>query len=213
VGAVDGQTADDARTAAPLSVLTLGRIVTLRDYADFATGFAGITKAHAAWMWSGSSRSVFLTVAGVDGALVPERDLATLRTVIGGISDPATGLTIAHFRPAWFHVEAGIALLPGHPPGTVLPRVEEALRDRFGFAARSLGQPVAKSEIITVVQAVEGVDWIDVDAFHRGTEPADLEVLVAAMPRDGRRVARLGVPEGAELLALDPAPLTLRTLT
>ena len=212
VGAVEGQSADDARTAAPASVLTLGRIVTLRDYANFARGFAGITKAHAAWVWSGSHRSVFLTVAGVDGALVPDGDLTILRQVVAEVSDPATGLTIAHFRPAWFHVEAGIALLPGYDPAVVHPRVEAALRARFGFAARALGQPVARSEVIETMQAVEGVDWVDVDAFRRGADGPDAQVLPAAMPRSGRRVARLGLPEGAELLALDPDPLSWRTI-
>ncbi|SAL04862.1 hypothetical protein AWB78_07168 [Caballeronia calidae] len=212
-GAVDGQCADDARKAAPLSVLTLGRIVALRDYADFAASFAGIAKAHAAWIWSGSSRAVFLTVAGVSGAPVPEGDLVKLRNLIGGISDPATGLTIAHFRPTWFRLEAGIALVPGYFPDAVFPRVEQVLRDRFGFAARALGQPVAKSEVISAMQAVDGVDWIDVDAFYRGDTPANRDLLAAAMPKDGRRVARLGLPEGAELLALDPAPLNFRTIT
>ncbi len=211
-GAADGQTADDARRAAPLSVLTLGRIVTLRDYADFAAGFAGIAKAHAAWIWSGSGRSVFLTVAGIDGALVPDSDLARLRTVIAGISDTATGLTIAHFRPAWFRIEAGIALVPGYQATAVFPRVEQVLRDRFGFAARALGQPIAKSEVIAAMQAVEGVDWIDVDAFYRGDTQANRDVLIAAMPKNGRRVARLGMPEGAELLALDPGPLNFRNI-
>lgn len=212
VGAVDGQSADDARVAAPLSVLTLGRIVTLQDYADFSARFAGIAKAHAAWTWSGANRAVFLTVAGVDGATVPESDLAKLRTVISGISDPATGMVIAQFLPEWFHLHAGIALVPGYSPDAVFPVVEQMLRGRFGFSARALGQPVAKSEVIAAMQAVEGVDWIDVDAFYRGATPANRAVLNAAMPRDGRRVGRSDLPNGAELLALDPAPLVFRSI-
>ena len=42
-----------ARRNAPLTVLTLDRAVSLRDYEDFARGFAGIAKAHATWFGAG----------------------------------------------------------------------------------------------------------------------------------------------------------------
>ena len=48
-------------------MLTLGRIVSLEDYEDFARAFAGIEKALATWMWSGEKRGVFVTVAGAKG--------------------------------------------------------------------------------------------------------------------------------------------------
>ena len=51
-------------TNAPLTVLTLDRVVSLRDYEDFARAFAGIAKALATWSWDGERRGVFVTVAG-----------------------------------------------------------------------------------------------------------------------------------------------------
>ena len=44
-GGQDAQSVDDIRANAPLSVLTLGRAVSITDYQNFAATFAGIAKA------------------------------------------------------------------------------------------------------------------------------------------------------------------------
>ena len=41
----------------------------------FALAFAGIAKAHALWIASGPARGVFLTVAGENGAPVPNAEI------------------------------------------------------------------------------------------------------------------------------------------
>src|SRR5262249_10871273 len=70
-GAADREGLADARRNTPLTVLTLDRIVSLQDYEDFARAFAGIDKALATRLWRGERRSVFVTVAGSNGAEVP----------------------------------------------------------------------------------------------------------------------------------------------
>ena len=67
-GGQDPQSVDDIRTNAPLSVLTLGRAVSITDYQNFAQSFAGIAKAYAIWIPSGPGRGVFLTVAAAGGS-------------------------------------------------------------------------------------------------------------------------------------------------
>ena len=71
-GGDDPESLDRARLNAPLTVLTLDRIVSLRDYEDFARAFAGIAKALATWTWDGERQGVFVTVAGVDGTPLAE---------------------------------------------------------------------------------------------------------------------------------------------
>ncbi len=44
-------------------------------------------------------------------------------------------------------------------------RVRDALLDAFGFESRELGQDVLLSEVISVMQAVSGVAYVDVDTF------------------------------------------------
>jgi len=70
-GGQDAQSADDIRANAPLSVLTLGRAVSITDYQNFAASFAGIAKASAIWLPNGANRGVFLTVAAAGGAALP----------------------------------------------------------------------------------------------------------------------------------------------
>src|SRR6185295_3368783 len=67
-GAADSERLEDSRRNAPRTVLTFGRVVSLRDYEDFARGFSGIDKALAVPMWFGEKRGVFITVAGAGGA-------------------------------------------------------------------------------------------------------------------------------------------------
>ncbi len=81
-GGADREERDDARRNAPLTVLTLGRVVSLRDYEDFARAFPGIAKALATWTWDGQRQGVFVTVAGPDGAAVDEAG-QTLRQSVG----------------------------------------------------------------------------------------------------------------------------------
>ena len=58
-GAADREALDDARQNAPLTVLTLDRAVSLKDYEDFARAFSGIAKALATWTWDGDSAASF----------------------------------------------------------------------------------------------------------------------------------------------------------
>ena len=63
-GGEDRESLDNGRANAPLTILTLDRIVSLEDYQNFAQAFAGIAKALATWTWNGQVRGVFVTVAG-----------------------------------------------------------------------------------------------------------------------------------------------------
>ncbi len=56
VDSADPETLDDARQNATLTIRTLGRIVSMKDYEDFARAFAGISKALATWSWNGERR-------------------------------------------------------------------------------------------------------------------------------------------------------------
>ncbi len=89
-GGQDPQSVDDVRANAPLSVLTLGRAVSITDYQNYAATFAGIAKAYAIWIPSGPSRGVFLTVAGAGGAALPPGNptLANLVTSLQNYGNP-----------------------------------------------------------------------------------------------------------------------------
>lgn len=209
-GAADGETLEDARRNAPLSVMTLGRIVTLTDYADFARAYVGIAKAHAIWSWTGTQKSVLLTVAGTGGAAIEARDMANLRAAIAEASDRGIAVTIANHRPATFRLKASIRVLPSHQPDLVIADAKARLASAFGFASRDLGQAVARSEVIAVIQDTPGVDWLDLDEFHRSDSSGNAVSLSAALPRSGRR----GGPPllAAEILTIHPNGADLQVM-
>ncbi len=94
VNSADPETLDSARQNATLTIRTLGRIVSLEDYEDFARAFAGISKALATWSWNGERRIVLLTVAGTNGEAIdvtetqPGTLAGDLLTAIANSSEP-----------------------------------------------------------------------------------------------------------------------------
>jgi hypothetical protein len=212
-GAADPENIDDARGNAPIGVLTLDRTVSLRDYEDFARGFAGVAKALASWSWDGRMRRIFITIAGPNGAdIASSSDLYQhLVAGIGNAGDPfvtfeVKSLRLAHFRAA-LKVKIGDRLAE-----TVLRDVETALRSRFSFAARSFGQTVNMSEVIAVAQDVPGVEAIDLDRLYRTTPPADAPVVNPRLPAALPGIGPDGHMVAAEILVLDPGPLDLAVM-
>jgi len=207
-GAADPEPRDDARRNAPLTVLALGRIVSLQDYEDFAGAFAGIGKALATWTWDGERRAVFVTVAGPGGAAVPDdSDLhERLVTAMREGSDPFVPLRVETYSEATFRIGGTVHVSPDRLPERVLAAVEQTLRERFSFEARRFGQGVELSEVVAAIQAVDGVVAVVVDELYRSDQNLGLnQRLTSAMPRAGSRTTVLA----AELLTLDPGPLGL----
>lgn len=209
-GAADRESLADARRNAPLTVMTLGRVVSLQDYEDFARAFSGIDKALAAWVWSGEKRGVFVTVAGSKGSEVPDDSplLKNLLTAMRQAGDPTVPLDVVSYEPRFFRLSAAVQVHPDYTPEKVLAAVEQRLRQSFSFEARAFGQPVHLSEIIAVMQNVPGVVAVDVNKLYRNDKPAAWNPrLEAAAPRPGGDEVL-----AAELLTLDPSPLGLEVV-
>jgi predicted phage baseplate assembly protein len=214
-GAEDPEERDAARQNAPLTVLTLDRIVSLTDYEDFARAFAGIGKASAVELWRGDRHLVHVTVAGPDGAEVPG-DSDTYRNLAGAIAahqDPAQTVQLASFTRIYFDLVADVLVDPDHDGSAVVDAVKAALADRFSFVRRAFGQGVSEAEVIETVLSVEGT----VDTFVSGlaqivgsTPPAvptkddPLLVSLARFRPDGS-----GDIDPGQLLLLNPAGATI----
>jgi predicted phage baseplate assembly protein len=202
LGAADGERLDEARRNAPLTVLTLGRVVSLRDYEDFAMAFGGIGKALATWTWLAETRGVFVTVAGAAGAEIEsggelEKNLVKAMRQAG---DPLVSLTVRSYRARLFRLAATLRLDPDLNADKVVAEVERRLRASFSFEARAFGQPVYQSEVVEAMQRAPGVVAVEVRAFHRSDQAVTREsYIAAAAPTSGDDEF---IP--AELLTLDP---------
>jgi predicted phage baseplate assembly protein len=206
-GGADAERLEDVRRNAPVPIRTLGRIVSLQDYEDFARSFAGIAKSLATWTWTGTTRSIFVTVAGVNGAEVKNDTplYANLLKAMLDAGDPTVPLAVTSYVPRLFRLAATIVVNPDFLPDKVLEAVRARLRERFSFDPREFGQPIALSEVIAVMQPTPGVVSVDVNELYRSDLPPALNITIpASAPRPGA-VA----PTGAELLTLDPRSVQL----
>ena len=62
-------------------------------------------------------------------------------------------------------VAARVRLLPDYVWEKVAPKIRTKMLDTFSFEARELGQDVLLSEVISAMQSVAGVAYVDVDAL------------------------------------------------
>jgi len=209
-GAADPEKLADARRNAPLTILTLGRIVSLQDYQDFARAFSGIDKALATPVQVGEKNGVFVTIAGTAGATVASDSnlFSSLLVAIEDAGDPTVPLILKSFQPRFFRVSAQVKMDPDFLPDKVLAHIDDVLRSKFSFENRDFGQPVHRSEVIALIQDVTGVVSVNVTQFYRSEKNPALHLhLIATVPAPG------GVDfSPAEILMLDPQPLDFEVL-
>jgi hypothetical protein len=211
-GGTDPEPASAARQSIPLTTRTLGRAVSLLDYEDFARGFSGIAKAQAQVLQLTAGPTVAITIAGPDGAALTEASPVWIN-LLGALrqnGDPHVAVILLGAELSTFHIGLQVKRDPAFDAKALLSAVEAALRARFAFASRELGQPVQQSEVIAVAQAVPGVVAVDITHLFGGTEPSaqtseskQVRLLASRMRVDA------GVARPAELLTLDPGPFTL----
>jgi PA14 domain/Baseplate J-like protein len=215
-GGTDPEPRDGARRNAPLTVLTLDRIVSLRDFEDFAAAFTGIGNAQAVWLWNGERRLIHLTVAGVDGADIdPDSALyRNLAEAIDAVRPAHQPLKLEPGKVLRFGLTAKLRVNAAYQTDKVLAAVRAALAAAYDFSVRQYGQSLSGSELLACMQGVAGVDWVDLDSMrlHRDTFTQSV-----AGPNGRLRAWRArwqgGQIQPAEILLLDPADVVLTELT
>ena len=233
-GGDDPQSVDDILENAPLSVLTLGRAVSITDYQNYAQSFAGIAKAYAIWIPSGPGRGVFVTVAAAGGSALPTSN-PTLDNLITSLHDngnPLIPIHVQSFLETLFGLSADIKCHPGYDFDAVKANVLQQLRQKYSFNARTFGQGVSVDEVAAFIQAVPGVMAVNVIKLETGatSTAGDLssgawsvsaynswlsqQVSLTRPPSSSPtricphlRLANPGaLPYAAEILVLDPNP-------
>ena len=210
-GAGAPEVRDDARRNAPLTVRSLDRIVSLLDYEDFARAFSGIGKAWADWVWDGTARVVHLTIAAEGGGEVPagSEQYRNLLAAIGRSRDPFQPLRVDSYDRLTFNLEAKVRVHTDFRTDFVLKAAEEALRETFSFAARDLAQGVPLSEVIAILQRIEGVEAVDVDAFYLSQATIAGRALHARLDALPARQRPVGGVAPTQHLSLSPQGLIL----
>jgi len=171
-GGADRESRDRARRNIPLAVMALDRLVSTQDYADFARTFAGIGKASAKELSNGWQQVVHVTIAGADDIPIDQNsDLyRNLLQALQQQGDPHQPIQLVMRELMVLILVANVKILPDYLWELVEPKIRAALLDTFSFERRELGQSVSLSELISTVQKVPGVDFVDVDIFDSISE-------------------------------------------
>jgi predicted phage baseplate assembly protein len=207
------ETLAEARTNAPLTVLTLDRVVSLSDYEDYARGFAGIAKAHAVTLPGPGSDLVQITVAGAGGAAVP-RD-PTIDLLLGALDtvrDTAVPVRADSLEQIRFRLGVEVLADPARIAADVREAVRRALIGFYAADRRAFGRPVTPSEVLATAQRVAGVRAARITELRIGLGETAIEPVLVAPdahwdPDDRTRL----VPAG--LLLLDTGQPEVREMT
>jgi hypothetical protein len=175
-GGANREGRDQIRKNAPLGVLALDRVVSVQDYADFTRTFAGIGKASAVKLSDGAREVVHVTIAGAnDIPIDPISDLyQNLGRALRELGDPHVAIEVRLREMLTLIISANVCVLPDYAWEFVEPRVRAAMLDTFSFERRELAQDVTKSEVISAIQSVRGVAFVDLDILAARSE-SDME--------------------------------------
>lgn len=209
-GAEDPEAAADAKRNAPLTVRTMGRIVSLDDVEDFASGFAGIGKALAVSLWNRDRHIIQLTVAAADGRTIGSDDAVYLNlvTAVDRVRHAAQPIRIDGHDDRRFGLDAKVKVEANRVDADVLAAVKSALISAFSFPQRGFAQTVSASEVLALMQKVPGVAAVFLEHLCRVyavAKGSDEAILAADLPF----FDEAGNFHKAELLTIDPDLINL----
>ncbi|MGH6871408.1 MAG: putative baseplate assembly protein [Rhizomicrobium sp.] len=202
-GGADRDGAEDGRRNAPMAVMALDRLVSVKDYADFSRTYAGIGKATAARLSDGHKQVVHVTVAGAgDIPIDPTSDLYNnLFQSLVLFGDPSCPVVLAIRKVRLLVMSMNVALLPDYQWEAVEPVIRAAMLDQFGFEARALGQSAYLSEAVRLIQEIDGVSHVEPRIFDSVSE----DITASALANLARTLGRCDAVAAA-LARPNPVP-------
>jgi hypothetical protein len=202
-GGVDPENEQAARATMPLKVRTLGRAVSLVDYADFSRASTGVSKAHAAVLPLRGVRTIVVTVAFSPGTVTDATARAAdLETALKTFGDPQVAVRVVSYHQRTFRLALRVGVDDRYDVDTVLESVRAKIGAAFDFEHRGLTEPLHRSEVIEVAHQVKGVAAVDIDLLYRGPIAHLATRVLPQLPG----VTSAGEPMAAGLLVIDDDP-------
>lgn len=207
-GAADPEPIEDARSNAPLTVLTLDRVVSLQDHEDFARSFAGLTKARADLVWGARDRELFVTVMGETADANLSSVIERLVTAIGEARHPGRPISVDVGKVLNFRVEARVLHDPLQDGEAIRAAATLTLQDLFGFSKATLAMPLSRSDVTAALQATPGVVAANVDFLYIEGSARKREEHLNAKPASWNG----GTIQPAQLLVTDASRILIQEL-
>ncbi|MBP6237645.1 MAG: hypothetical protein KA536_15955 [Saprospiraceae bacterium] len=200
-GAQEKEEIDSARENAKLTMYAMDRVVSLKDFEDYARAFSGISKAKAVWLWKGRKKYIHLSIAGINGAEI-SKSSSIYKNLIFSIKQfgiEGIQLVVDPFVLKVAKVKGKIFIDKTYISEKVLSRIRESIKDKFNFDNRSLGQHLFLNEVSAFISSQPGVIGVDIDSLYIvGNAIMRNDVLLCNLPHSGNDTSSL-----AELIILE----------
>lgn len=184
-GGGDLETGESLRELAPASVLTLERAVSIADYGHIAQRHASIWQARSYALPDtprATDRVEVVLVPAGGGALSPDFK-TNMKTYLEGFSRPGVWVHIEGYQAILLDLRIKLRVdINAYDGDKIAELVRISLLDSFSLQKAVLAKPLYLSRVYQVVEAVEGVENVDVfinpdgfvDENLSGTVPADV---------------------------------------
>lgn len=199
-GGVDPEPVEAVRRDAPEAYLVQQRAVTAKDYAEVSERHARVERAAAAFRWTGSWHTVFVTADREGGLAVDDAFETDLRRHLEPFRMAGYDLEVDGPRFVPLDVALQLCVEPdhfrAHVKAAVLDVLSSGVRrdgtpgffhpDRFTF-----GQPVYLSAIVAAAQGVQGVQSVAATTFQRQRDDASSALDSGVLELQRLEIARL----------------------
>lgn len=160
-GGGEGEQVEDVRDNAPRSVLALGRAVSLGDHAALAARRSDVWQATSrrGAARGGLDEVVETTVVPSGGGTLSAQLQAAIEATLDAASPPGVQAVVRGHLLIEFTAEVTVFVDPAaFEPDAVRTATEEALALAFSVGRRRLGASLSRSEVLRVVEEVQGVE-------------------------------------------------------
>lgn len=191
---------EQVRQNAPYAFRTQQRAVTPKDYAEVAERHAGVQRAAATMRWTGSWRTVFLTVDRLGGADVDAAFEEDMRAHLERYRMAGHDVEIDAPRYVSLEIEMTVCIKPGYFRGDVRRALLELFsRHTLAGGRRAVfhpdnftfGQTVYLSPLYAAAQSVDGVDSVEITKFVRQGGEGDAALQAGKLELNRLEIARL----------------------
>lgn len=220
-GGAQPETLDGARTAAPGTMQSLGRIVSLADHEAEALSIPGVIKARAAWVQVDGAPLVRVTIL-TDSAAAADAEAAAdaLRAAVRTRGAGRCPLLVVQGARTQVSLHLVVGYQADHRLDDMRTAILEALGATgeegngidascglFSWQRRQFGEGVHGSQIVGAVQNVPGVAWVRLNTLNASSATmAHLYLPSLKVPATQRSLACAG----ERLLALSSTAVQLQ---
>jgi hypothetical protein len=175
-GGVEPESIEHVRQSAPSAFRTQERAVTPEDYARIVERHPQVQRAAATVRWTGSWRTVFLTVDRLGGLEVDAEFEEEMRRYLDQFRMAGHDVELDNPRFVYLEVEMHVCVEPDYFRGDVKTVLLDVFSNRtFPDGRRGVfhpdnftfGQPVYLSPLYAAAQAVEGVAFAEITKLQR----------------------------------------------